>query len=189
MQTIDNLLVRMKQLAEQASTGTYSDDQRDIMNSEFQESAAEIERISGSAKFNDITLLNATTGVSIVFGESTDTITVYKADMTTGGLSIGSLNIDSATGAAAALTAMDTAITDANTARAAFGYKMSRLESIVEVLNIQAENLQSAESRISDVDVATEITDMTRTQVLAQAGVAMLAQANAIPQMALTLLR
>jgi len=189
MQTIDNLLVRMKQLAEQASTGTYVTAQRTIMNSEFVELSNEIGRIAGSAKFNGITLLNATTGVSIYFGGATDTITINKANMTTTGLGIGALTIASATSAQAALTSLDTAITSANSARASFGYKMRRLESIVEVLDIQAENISSAESRISDVDVATEMADMTRTQVLAQAGVAMLAQANAMPQMALTLLR
>ncbi len=189
MQTIDNLLVHMKQLAEQAATGTYSSAQRTIMDDEFEELSNEIQRISGSAKFNGITLLNATDGVSIVFGGSTDTITIYKADMTTTGLGIGTLDISSATSAQAALTTLDTAITSANSARASFGYKMRRLESIVEVLDIQAENIKSSESRISDIDVATEMAEMTRTQVLAQAGVAMLAQANSMPQMALTLLR
>jgi flagellin len=82
---------------------------------------------------------------------------------------------------------MDSAISAKDTARAAFGYKMNRLESTVEVLNIQAENMMTAESRISDVDVATEMAAFTRNQVLANAGVAMLAQANAMPQM--TLLR
>jgi flagellin len=73
--------------------------------------------------------------------------------------------------------------------RATFGAQMNRLENTVELLGVQAENLQAAESRISDVDVATEMATLTRTQVLAQAGTAMLAQANAMPQMALTLLR
>jgi flagellin len=70
-----------------------------------------------------------------------------------------------------------------------FGYKMNRLESTISVINNQAENLMAAESRISDVDVATEMAILTRTQVLAQAGVAMLSQANVVPQMALSLLR
>jgi len=190
MQTIDNLLVRMKQLAEQAATGAYSSAQRSIMNSEATELANEIERISGSAKFNDISLLNSASGtVSIVFGDSTDIITIDTADMTKSGLGIDTLDIGGAASAQAALAIMDTAISNATTARAEFGYKMKRLESTVEVINAQAENLQAAESRISDVDVATEMSVMTRNQVLANAGVAMLAQANTIPQMALTLLR
>jgi len=87
------------------------------------------------------------------------------------------------------LATMDAAISTKDTARAKFGYKMNRLESTIAVINNQVENLMTAESRISDVDVATEMAAMTRNQVLAQAGVSMLAQANAIPQMALTLLR
>ncbi len=93
--------------------------------------------------------------------------------------------MDSAT---ASLTTLDTAIGSKDTARARFGYKMNRLEATIGVLNIQAENLSAAESRVSDVDVATEMAEITKTQVLAQAGIAMLAQANAMPQMALQLL-
>jgi len=190
MQTIDNLLNRMKQLAEQAATGTYSSAQRAIMDSESDELANEIERIAGSAKFNGITLLNSATGtVSVFFGGTGDTISISMQDMTKSGLGISALSINTAASAQAALTTLDTAIGDANTARAHFGAKMNRLQSTVEVLNIQAENLMSAESRISDVDVATEMAALTRNQVLAQAGVAMLAQANTMPQMALTLLR
>ncbi len=87
------------------------------------------------------------------------------------------------------MTAVTAAIEEKDTARAQFGYKMTRLESTVAVLGIQAENLIAAESRISDVDVATEMATLTRTQVLSQAGVAMLAQANTMPKMALSLLR
>jgi flagellin len=190
MQTIDNLLVRMKKLAEQAATGIYSSAQRSIMDSEFDELASEIERIAGSATFNSISLLNSASGsVSVVFGGSSDAITINMVDMTRSGLSIDTLNIGTAASAQAALNAVDAAINTANSARASFGAKMNRLENIVDVVNVQAENLMAAESRISDVDVATEMAAMTRNQVLAQAGVAMLAQANTIPTMALTLLR
>jgi len=190
MQTIDDLLVRMKQLAEQAATGTYSSSQRAIMDNELGELADEIQRIAGSAEFNGISLLNSATGsVSIVFGDSSDTISIDMADMTKSGLSIDSINIGTAASAQAALTTLSTAISTATTSRAGFGAKMNRLENTVGVLNVQVENLLAAESRVSDVDVATEMATMTRAQVLAQAGVAMLAQANAMPQMALTLLR
>jgi len=190
MQTINDLLVRMKQLAEQAGTGTYSSAQRTIMDNEFDELANEIERISGSAKFNGVSLLNSATGsVSVVFGSSTDTVTIDTADVTKSGLSIDTLNIGTAASAQAALTAIDSAIATANTTRATFGAKMNRLENTVNVIGVQVENLQASESRVSDVDVATEMAKMTRTQVLAQAGIAMLAQANIVPQMALSLLR
>jgi flagellin len=190
MQTIDDLLVRMKQLAEQAGTGTYTSAQRSIMDSEFDELANEIERIAGSAKFNGTTMLNSATGsISVVFGSTTDMITVNTKDMTKSGLGIDSLNIDTAASAQAALSTLDTAIGTATTARAGFGAKMNRLDKTVEVLNVQAENLMAAESRVSDVDVATEMAAMTRNQVLANAGVSMLAQANMMPQMGLNLLR
>jgi flagellin len=190
MQTINDLIVRMKQLAEQAATGTYSSAQRTIMDSEFDELSSEIERISASAKFNNISMLNSATGnVAVVFGSSTDTITIDMKNMTKAGLGISTLNIDTAASAMAALTTLDTAIDTANTARADFGAKMNRLENTVGVIDVQVENLRASESRISDVDVATEMAAMTRNQVLAQAGISMLAQANTMPQMALTLLR
>ncbi len=105
------------------------------------------------------------------------------------GIDSASIDITSTTSAQTALTAVTSAITAKDAARAAFGYSMNRLDSTARVLGIQAENLSTAESRISDVDVATEMSELTRNQVLAQAGIAMLAQANAMPQMALTLLR
>jgi flagellin len=190
MQTINDLLVRMKQLAEQAGTGTYSSAQRSIMDNEFDELSSEIERIAGSAKFNGVSILNSATGsISVMFGTTTDSITINTADMTKSGLSIDTLNIDTAASAQAALTTLESAIATANTTRATFGAKMNRLENTVNVIGIQVENLQASESRISDVDVATEMAAMTRNQVLAQAGVSMLAQANTVPQMALSLLR
>jgi flagellin len=106
-----------------------------------------------------------------------------------GGASGTGISIDSAENAIAALDALTTAINTKDSGRATFGYKMNRLESTISILDIQAENLMSAESRISDVDVATEMAALTRTQVLSQAGISMLSQANSMPQMALSLLR
>ena len=349
MSVIDGNLIRMKELAQQAQTGTYSSAQRTIMDGEFSEMADEIERISGAITFNSITMLDSSTGSVSIHVGTTTTIDIDKVDMTKSGLGIntgvevyeatfapelaatstgtfvtisddtitltiqfdndsatedaisidlavgaytidqvkaainaqsqalnfapdgtdksydmatvvtnsdgtyslkvssrdeadgvsikvasalttdtgdwdlgvagtadgwgtpttdaddagvainadnysaaqaeGGVNIATVTAAAAALVSVTDAIEAKDTARASFGYKMTRLESTVEVLGIQAENLIASESRISDVDVATEMALLTRTQVLAQAGIAMLAQANAMPQMALTLLR
>jgi flagellin len=188
LQTVDNALVRMKQLAEQASTGSYSSAQRAIMNNEFTEMAAEINRIATSTKFNSIGMLDNSANVTIQFGASADQITIAGSNMTSSGLGINHLAIGTTASAQAALTGLDTAISNKDTARAKFGYKMNRLQSTVEVLNISAENLSTSESRVSDVDVATEMANMTKNQVLAQAGVFMLAQANSMPQMALKLL-
>lgn len=196
MATIDSALVRMKQLAEQAATGSYSETQRAIMNSEFSQMADEINRIATSTEFNDINMLNSESAVTIHFGGGDPTnsaigsIDVTGSDLTSSALGLNDLSIAGATGASAqcALSILDSAITAKDQARAAFGYMINRLESTGEVLAIQTENLQAAESRISDVDVATEMAELTRNQVLAQAGAAMLAQANSIPQLALTLL-
>jgi len=353
MGTIDSNLVRMKELAEQAATGSYSTAQRTIMNSEFAEMASEIDRIANNTSFNSISMINSSTGSVSIHVGTTETIDVDKVDMTKSGLGIetgsggttiqtdtsngvdsasagawltitdnaastysldiqftdadgdneealavdlttvsgvatftlndvvdainlvsqnlgndadgnnleytaaeavldsssgkyvlklssrtsladgvtatgtmdsgytsgavsggfnetggaslvdgttagnfdaadtsaAGLNILTATDAASALDTIDAAISTKDAGRASFGYKMNRLEGTVAVLGIQAENLSAAESRISDADVATEMADLTRSQVLAQAGISMLAQANAMPQMALTLLR
>jgi flagellin len=109
--------------------------------------------------------------------------------VTSSALGVTGASIATATAAQSALAVLDSAINAKDTARATFGYKMNRLENTISVINNQAENMMAAESRVSDVDVATEMSTMTRNQVLAQAGVAMLAQANLMPQMALTLLR
>jgi flagellin len=197
MGVIDEALIRMKQLAEQAATGSYSTAQRTIMNAEFEQMASEIDRIAQATSFNGATMLDSASG-SITFhiGQradgTDDTITVDAVNMrVASGLLIDSSTIDitGTSSASTALTAISSAITAKDNARAAFGYAMNRLEKTAQVVGIQAENLIAAESRISDVDVATEMGVLTRNQVLTQAGVAMLAQANAIPQMALTLLR
>ena len=321
MGEVDTILVRMRELAEQASTGSYSADQRQIMHNEYTELQAEITRIAVSTDFNDNMLLNSTVGVGIHVGSGYIDITPQKMDaasltvgititttethvhlktVTSGsaiyieaaditavtddefifkfgtagtvitvdlesyaatGISLTGLvneinaaataatpasalynadvggsyrlqiqaenagvndlvvdpataasfidamdnttfvesvhgtsggvgnSLTSATGAVAALSTIDSAITVKDTYRAKLGYWMNRLEVAESVLNVQAENLLTSESRISDVDVATEMAEMTRTQVLAQAGIAMLAQANSMPQMALSLLR
>jgi flagellin len=124
-------------------------------------------------------------GGDFVADSGLNTADFLNIDGSAGG-TVNILDVDSAKDALSSVTA---AIGLKDEGRAAFGYKMNRLESTVSVLNIQSENLQTAESRISDVDVATEMATLTRNQVLAQAGTAMLAQANSIPQMALTLLR
>ena len=354
MAVIDQNLIRMKELAEQAATGSYSSAQRDIMNAEFAEMASEIDRIAAATAFNDITMLNTANGSVSVHVGTTSTIDIDNVDMTTAssGLNIATgtsgfqstatmgvtlastgtyftvtspdatnaatltiifddggvaentiavnftgstegtaytlqavvdlintasqninlndsdgntlnyamasaeldtdsntyklklvsrgsaadgvdiditpgdtkgvdlagftfksaltagtdldetdgdssftstvgtgIGIGTAANAVLALVRVTSAIKEKDENRAKFGYKMNRLETTIAILDIQAENLMAAESRISDVDVATEMATLTRTQVLSQAGVAMLAQANTMPQMALTLLR
>ncbi len=191
MATIDDILVRMRELAEQSATGSYSDAQRALMDAEFVQLAAEIDRITEATTFNGISLLdNAATTVAIHVGTAS-TIDADAVDMTSATLGVDAVGatIDTAANAILALATVATAIDTKDAARATFGSIMNRLESTISVVDIQAENLQVAESRISDVDMATEMANFTSSQVLAQAGISMLAQANTVPQMALTLLR
>jgi flagellin len=190
MATIDEALIRMKELAEQAATGSYSANQRQIMDNEFQQMELEIARIAGDTKFNSIHLLDcagSSNAATIHFGVGSS-ITVNAVNVTSCALGIASSKLTTTSNATAALTALETAITRKDSARASMGYMMNRLESTHSVLNIQSENMMASESRISDVDVATETAALTRNQVLSQAGVAMLGQANSMPQMALNLL-
>jgi flagellin len=192
MASIDDVLIRMKELAEQASTGSYSEQQRNIMNNEFQQMKAEVDRIADTTQFNSINMLNSATGSQTIHFGIGSYIDIASVDVRGSALlDSATLSISGADGsnAQAALAEITTAIERKDSARASFGYMMNRLESTTEVLSIQAENLMSAESRISDVDVATEMAALTRNQVLAQAGISMLAQANTMPQMALNLLK
>ena len=305
---VDDILIRMKELAEQAATDSYSSDQRAIMDNEFSQLSAEIDRIADNTAFNGQNLLNATQSLNIHVGSST-MIAISTSDLTSAGLGIGAvkaagtwstwtstpgswvnvttagtltfkfqnqslitanlsqangqsmttvknainsasrstteaydaaqivydaqtgmstLQVSGKTGGAQTLVVAGTAVTNigletqanydlnagsgtaqsldtaghARTAlgiiddaivtkdnyRASLGYLMNRLQNAANVVGIQAENLSTAQSRIVDVDVATEMSKLTTTQVLAQAGVAMLAQANSMPQMAVKLI-
>jgi flagellin len=192
MASIDNVLIRMKELAEQAATGSYSEQQRNIMNNEFQQMILEMDRIADTTQFNSINMLDSATGSQTIHFGIGSFINIASVDVrSTALMDSATISISGASGAnaQAALSQITTAIERKDSARASFGYMMNRLESTNEVLNIQAENLMAAESRISDVDVATEMASLTRNQVLAQAGISMLAQANTMPQMALNLLK
>ena len=191
MAVVDEALIRMKELAEQASTDSYSAQQRQIMNNEFEQMIAEIDRIATTTDFNSINMLNSASGTNTIHFGVNSSIDISSVDIqsTALGVDSGTVNIATAGAARTALTAVEDAIKLKDSARASMGYMMNRLESTTDVLNIQAENMMASESRVSDVDVATEMAALTRSQVLAQAGVSMLGQANGMPQMALNLLR
>ena len=211
---IDEKLIRMKELAEQAATGTYNSDQRLMIESEYQAMASEITRIANSTDFNGVHLLNgnlssgthngtgltSTGKMKIHFGSGNDSAEDYYyvqiGNSTASALGVGnSANALSAgytvsTQAAAqnALEGLSAAITSKDKIRAHLGALQNRLENTISNLQIQAENLQAAESRISDVDVSLEMTNFVRNQILTQAAVSMLSQANSLPQMALSLI-
>jgi flagellin len=191
-QVIDEKIIRMKELALQAATGTYNDDQRAIMDAEFAQMRNEITRIANATAFNGISGLNASGTIKIHFGAGNSSAEDYyyinQQDLTGGALGLDALTIGSQVSAQAALETIDTAIGLKDTARANFGALINRLHNTISSLEIQRENVQAAESQISDVDVASEMANLTRNQVLARTGVAMLVQANTIPMMAVTLL-
>jgi flagellin len=214
LSVIDEKLIRMKELAEQAATGTYTSDQRMIIDSEYQAMASEITRIANATDFNGIHLLNgnlsssthdgsgltATGMLKVHFGTSNDSAEdYYYIQVGTSTASALGLGNQSAVGGAGytistqqaaqeALDAIDQAIVSKDKIRANLGALQNRLENTISNLQIQSENLQAAESRISDVDVSTEMTEFTRQQILTQSAVAMLSQANSLPQMALQLI-
>jgi flagellin len=211
LSVIDEKLTRMKELAEQAATGTYTSTQRLIMDSEYQAMASEITRIANATVFNGVKLLDGSlsgTGLDgsagnqmkIHFGTGNSSAEDYYyiriTSATASALGVGNsigVGIDGYTistqeAAQRALGAIDDAIETKDNIRANLGALANRLANTVSNLSIQAENLQAAESRISDVDVATEMTEFVRNQILTQAAVAMLAQANALPQLALQLI-
>ena len=191
-QVIDEKLVRMKELAVQSATGTYNDDQRSIMHDEFNQMREEITRIANATTFNEIYGLNSSASIKIHFGpgnsSAEDYYYVNSQNMTASALGLASLTIVSQASAQGALDAINSAVTTKDTSRAHFGAMVNRLQNTIANLEIQRENVQAAESQISDVDVAWEMAQLTRNQVLAQAGIAMLAQANSVPMMALNLL-
>jgi len=213
LQVIDEKLIRMKELAEQAATGTYSSDQRLIIDSEYQAMASEITRIANATDFNGVYLLNGNLSgthdgsglqssgqLKVHFGPANDSSEDYYYieinSATASSLGVGNsaasgqagYSISPQQAAQQALDGLQDAIVSKDKIRAALGSMMNRLSNTITNLQVQSENLQAAESRISDVDVATEMTEFVRQQILSQSAVAMLAQANSLPRLAMQLL-
>jgi flagellin len=215
LQVIDEKLIRMKELAEQAATGTYTSDQRLIIDSEYQAMASEITRIASATDFNGIYLLNGNLSSSVHNGSGltsegklkvhfgtgnasaedyyyiqigTSTASAFGLGLGAASTSAGGRSISTQDLAQKALDAITAAIVSKDKIRANLGALQNRLSNTISNLQIQAENLQSAESQISDVDVATEMTQFVRNQILTQSAVAMLSQANSLPKMAMQLI-
>ena len=214
---IDEKLTRMKELAEQAATGTYDSTQRLMIESEYQAMASEITRIANATDFNGIHLLNgnlsssthngagmtSTGKMKIHFGTANDSAEDYYyiqiGTSTASALGVGNQATSFSTAADArtvstqaqaqkALVGLTNAVVSKDKIRAHLGALQNRLENTISNLTTQSENLQAAESRISDVDVATEMTSFVRNQILTQSSVAMLSQANSMQQMAMQLI-
>jgi flagellin len=181
---VHSMLQRVRELAVQYKNGTLSSDDQAAIQTEVNQLASEIERIGGSAKFNGISLLSGTGTVTFQVGVNDgDSITVSTISL---GSTVGSFTDLSD---AAALSAIDTAISSVSSARATFGAVQNRLDHAMASTQVYAENLTAAESRVRDVDMAAEMVELTKNQILQQAGTSMLAQANQAPQSILSLIR
>ena len=182
-------LVRMRELAIQAANGTLNTGDRAVIDVEFQALIAEIDRVASQATFNGINLFDgSTTTLTFQVGtESGESIDVTLEDLSAATLGI-TTDVTNATNAQAALDLIDTAIDTVSGLRGNLGAAQNRIQSTVRSIANVVENLTGAESRIRDVDVATETADLTRNSIMQQAAVSVLAQANVQPQLALSLL-
>lgn len=187
-----SILQRMNELATQASSGTLGTTDRSAIQSEITQLNGEVDRISASTKFNGTSLLSAAATVTLQIGsENTTTqqlaVNFIKVDSTS--LTISTIDVSTATGAQAAMTSVQTAIDAVSTQRANLGAYQNRLEHTINNLSTSSENMTAAQSRIRDVDMASEMMNFTKNNILSQAATAMLAQANQQPQGVLQLLR
>jgi flagellin len=193
---ISDIMVRMRELAVQSSTDTLTDKERAYIDTEYQDLSAEITRISDVTEYNGINLLDGTSGDgsgAMVFQVGTrntanDQITITLKDQDATALALNTTSVDDLANSQAAITAIDTAIDQLATDRATLGSTSNELTLAVDNLANTIENLSAARSQIEDADIAAESAEFTKNQVLMQAGVSMLSQANSTPQMGLRLL-
>jgi flagellin len=193
-----NILVRMRELSVQASNETYNSSDRALIDTEFKELALEIKRIASIANFNRQDILSATTTFTLQIGIQNNSdnqlnIALSTIAATFGALSLNTNNIAASgittlTRAASSITVLDKALNAVNTRRARLGSYQNRLENALNEATNYSENLASSSSQIMDVDYAEESANMTRYQIMQQAGVAALGQAKAIPQSVVSLL-
>jgi len=193
-----NNLQRIREIAVQASNGSISDTNRASLQKEVDQLTQEISRIITTTNFNGTALLNATGTLTFQVGYSgaaNNQVSVTTADVTSiSGYSAtltatGVVNVSTSGAASAAIGSMDSSISTVTSTRATFGAVQNRFEAVISNLRAFAENVAASRSRIMDADFAAETANLTRTQILQQAGVAMLSQANALPQNVLALLR
>lgn len=189
LSSMTSVFQRMRDLATQASNGTYSASDYTQMDKEYQDLATEANRIASSTKFNNIDMISGKAGTFTfqVGANTTDTLDVTTSDATQYLATPGDLT--SAANAKTAIGALDTALDSLTGDRSNYGASLNRLGFTVNNLDNSITNLQSARSRIVDADYGQESANIAKTQVLQQAGIAMLAQANQQPQSILSLLR
>jgi flagellin len=197
LEEVSSMLQRMRELAVQASNGTFTSTDRSYLQEEFLELQAEVARSSEATEFNGIDVLASTQALTIQVGHGTganytltvSTITISAKNTTGIGSALAATTLVSTTTRAnSSISIIDTAIINVNSYRAQLGAKQNRLEHAVNNLQSNIENQTTARSRIVDADFAVETASLTRAQILQQAGTAVLAQANQIPAGVLSLL-
>ncbi len=190
---VGDMLQRMRELAVQSANATNGAGDRSNLDAEFQALGSEITRVLVSTKFNGQAVLGSDAGTLAfqVGANNGETINVVTTNMASAGTitAVTGGGVSNVAAANSAMTSIDAALTAINNERATYGATQNRFESVIASLQITAENTAAARSRIVDADYAAETAALTRAQILQQAGVAMLAQANAAPQSVLTLLR
>jgi flagellin len=187
---VQSMLQRMRDLSVQAAnTGSNGTTAIAAAQAEVNQLVSAIDDIASRTTFNGTQLLSAASGATLTFqvgANSGQTLSVSLASMGSSALGVSGLNL---TSAAASITSLDAAISSVSTQRGNFGAVENRLEHTISNLSVSQENLSASESRIVDTDMASEMTNFSKQQILEQAGTAMLAQANQMPQNVLTLLK
>ena len=184
-----NILQRMRELAVQSANGTNTDTNRLALNNEVEQLLAQIDDIAFDTSFNGLRVLSGNQSVTLQAGpQSGQTLVIAVTGASTYNLLVSAVRVSSMAGSVKALSTLDSAIKSVTTLRSTFGAFQNRLEFTINTLAIQEENAAASESAIRDADIARETIGFTRAQILVSAGTSVLAQANVIPQTALTLL-
>ena len=188
-----NILDRMRELSVQSASETLADGERSYINDEFDDLSDEVQRIAKATEFNDISLADAATTLDVqvgINGGTPDQVTITLGDLTSSSLGVATTDVDltSASGSQTAIGVIDTAIDSVNSIRADLGSSQNRLDSSIGNMTSYVESLSSASSQIMDADYAHETSEMTRLQVMQQAGVSALAQAKGMNSSVMQLL-
>lgn len=191
-----NILIRLRELAVQAASDTIGPTERKFLNVEFEQLVAEVDRIANSTEFNKVPLLNGTGAVfDIQIGTRNDPLTdrltfdASSADVNVAALGLNLASVADKISAQNSLAAIDSAIVSVSGIRADFGALQNRLQSTINNIQVSVENLSSANSRVRDADIAKSTAELTKTNILMQAGTSVLAQANKSTTSALTLIQ
>jgi flagellin len=189
---VQNILTRLRELSSQSASSGVSNTERGYIQNEVTGLVSEIDRIANATEYNGVTLINTAANLTFQVGirnvAANDQIVVTTSSATATSLAVNALSLATLTGAQSALGTIDTALQSVSSTRATLGAQANRFEKVINVATVASVSLSAAQSRIRDVDVAEETSNMSRTQILMQAGVSVLTQANQMPQVALKLL-